>query len=87
MLDSKDKHAVAVYKDAVIVGHVPYNISASLSAFLRRDLNKEFAEITGGKVNRGAGYGLEIPLCVSPLWTNSVYKQNERDGGLFKRFW
>ena len=59
--NSKDKHAVAVYKDDVTVGHVPYNISASLSAFLRRDLNKAFAEVTGGKVNSGAGYGWEKP--------------------------
>ena len=29
----------------------------------RRDVNKAFARVTGGKVNRGAGYGLEIP-CV-----------------------
>ncbi len=36
VLDSKDKHAVAVYKDDVIVGHVPYNISASLSAFFAK---------------------------------------------------
>ncbi len=70
--NSKDKHAVAVYKDDVTVGHVPYNISASLSAFLRRDLNKAFAEVTGGKVNRGAGYGLEIP-CVYRLYGPIVY--------------
>ena len=29
----------------------------------RRDVNKTFDRVTGGKVNRGAGYGLEIP-CV-----------------------
>lgn len=33
----------------------------SLAGFLRRDVNKAFAEVTGQKVNRGAGYGLEIP--------------------------
>ena len=26
----------------------------------RRDVNKAFARVTGGKVNQGAGYGLEI---------------------------
>ena len=31
------------------------------TAFLRRDINKGFAEVTGDKVNRGAGYGLEVP--------------------------
>ena len=29
----------------------------------RRDVNKAFARVAGGKVNGGAGYGLEIP-CV-----------------------
>ena len=35
--------------------------STYLSRFLARDVNKAFAEVTGDKVNRGAGYGLEIP--------------------------
>ena len=38
--------------------------SPYLSRFLARDVNKAFTEVTGDKVNRGAGYGLvEIP-CV-----------------------
>ena len=50
---------MAIYKDAEIVGHVPYNlyIAPRMSAFFMRE-NKAFAEITGAKVNRGAGYGL-----------------------------
>ena len=59
--NSHDVNAVAVYKEAVIVGHVPYNLAPSFSHFLKRDMNKAFAEVTGSKVNRGAGYGLEIP--------------------------
>ena len=51
-----DKHAVAVLKDGQIVGHMPYNLAPTVSQFLRRDINKGFAEVTGGKVNRGAGY-------------------------------
>ena len=47
-----------------IVGYVPYNLAPRLSQFLRRELNNAFAEVTGEKVNRGAGYGLEIP-CVT----------------------
>ena len=38
-----DRHAVAIYK----VGHVPFNITPSLSHFIRRDVNKGFAEVTG----------------------------------------
>ena len=51
-----DKHAVAIYKEDIIVGHVPYNLAPRLSQFLKRECNKAFAEITGTKVNRGAGY-------------------------------
>ena len=32
-----------------------------VSAFLSRSANKGMAEVTGNKVNRGDGYGLEIP--------------------------
>ena len=56
-----DSNAVAVYQDDLIVGHVPYNLAPSFSFFLQREVNKAFAEVLGEKVNRGAGYGLEIP--------------------------
>ena len=35
-------------------------------------MNKAFAEVTGGKVNRG-GYGLEVP-CVYRLYGPKVYE-------------
>ena len=38
-------HAVAIYRDAEIVGHTPYNLAPTMSAFLMRE-NKAFAEIT-----------------------------------------
>ena len=57
----KDKNAVAIYEEHSVVGHVPYNLAPYLSRFLARDVNKVFAEVMGEKVNRGAGYGLEIP--------------------------
>ena len=59
----------SVYRNTVeegqVVGHVPYNLTPIVSLFLRRDVNKAFARLTGEKVNRGATcrYGLEIP-CV-----------------------
>ena len=46
----KDKHAVAVLKDDVTVGHVPYNLAPRLSQCLGREVNNVFAEITGEKV-------------------------------------
>ena len=54
-----DASAVAVWKEDKIVGHVPYNIASVISQFLRRGYNKGFVQVTGNKVNRGAGYGLE----------------------------
>ena len=63
----KDKNAVAVYEEDSIVGHVPYNLAPYLSRFLARDVNKAFAEVTGG-----AGYGLEIP-CVYRVYGPKTY--------------
>ena len=36
----------------------PFNLALIISLFLKRDVNKA---LVGEKVNRGAGYGLEIP--------------------------
>ena len=64
----RDKHDVAVVKaDGEIVGHLPYNLAPIVSPFLARDFNKGTAEITGNRVNRGAGYGIEAP-CISRLY-------------------
>ena len=45
--------------------------------------NKAFAEITGAKVNSGAGYGLEVP-CVYRLNGPNVCCKNE---GLWLSFY
>lgn len=68
----KDEHAVAVVTDGEVVGHIPHNVSITVSHFLRRDYNKGFAEVTGHKVNRGAGYGLEIP-CIYRFYGPEPY--------------
>ena len=57
----KDNQAVSVMKNALVVGHVPCNFAALFSRFLSRTCNRGVAEVTGTKVNRGAGYGLEVP--------------------------
>ena len=51
---NKDKNAVAVYLEDVVIGHVLHNIAPRFSHFLLQD-NKVFAEVTGQKINRGAG--------------------------------
>ena len=35
-------------------------MSNTVSQFLRRDCNKAFAEVTGEKLKKGAGYGFAI---------------------------
>ena len=74
----RDKSAVAVIKDGDIVGHIPYNISNTVSQFLRRDYNKAFAEVTGERVNQGAGYGLEIP-CIYRFYGPEPYVKKLKD--------
>ena len=61
-----DKYAVAVIRqsDRATVGHIPYNLAPIVSPFLARDYNKAVAEVTGPRVNRGAGYGMEVP-CIT----------------------
>ena len=61
-----DKHAVAVFRinsltKEVVVGHVPKFISMIVSMFLSLPGCTLSIEVTGKRVNRGAGYGLEIP--------------------------
>ena len=63
-----NRHDILIYRDANIVGHVPYNLAPRMSEFFI----KELAEMTGAKVNMGAGYGLEVP-CVYRLYGPNVY--------------
>ena len=41
----KDNQAVSVMKNALVVGHVPYNFAALFSRFLSRTCNKGVAEL------------------------------------------
>ena len=70
--NERDRNAVAVLKEEAVVGHVPFNLAPLILAFLRRDTNCGFAKVGREKVNRGAGYGLEI-LCVYALYGPEPY--------------
>ena len=59
--ESTNSNAMAVHNNNLIIGHVPYNLAQSISNFLKQDMNKAFAKVTRMEVNRGAGYGLEVP--------------------------
>ena len=45
---------MAIYKESTIIGHVSYNLAPYLSHFLRRDLNKAFAESDWGESQQGS---------------------------------
>jgi hypothetical protein len=53
-----------------MLGYIPCTLAPKVSAFLRRDLNKGFAEVTGDK---DSGYGLEVPCTLPSLWTKENY--------------
>ena len=57
----EDRFAVAVIKSEQIVGHVPKTLAPVISQFLKRDCNKGMVRITGKRINRGSGFGLEAP--------------------------
>ena len=73
-----DKLAVAVLKSGRVVGHAPRNLAPFFSPFLRRSCNKAVVQITGEKVNREAGYGLEAP-CVYRLFGPDAFLQRVRE--------
>ena len=70
--NERDRNAVAVLKEETLVGHVPFNLAPLIWAFLRRATNCGFAKVVGEKVNRGTGYGLEIP-CVYTFYGAKPY--------------
>ena len=72
-----DKFAVSVVRSGRIVGHVPFNLAPVFSHFLKRSFNNGTAEITGGKVNCGGGYGLEVP-CIYRLYGPKTYVEKAR---------
>ena len=74
----KDKLAVAVMNQSTVVGHVPYNTAPAVSHFLKRSTNKATVRVTGAAVNRGAGYGMEIP-CKYIFYGAEIYIDRLRE--------
>ena len=68
----EDQCAVAIKKSGGTVGHVLFNLAPVVSAFLRRSSNKGLMEVTGNRVNQGAGYGLEVP-CKYHFYGSTLY--------------
>ena len=70
--NNHDQYAVAVIKDGEVVGHVPQAKSRLISFFLGYDGNVCFCEVTGARLNRGVGLGMEVP-CVYKFYGRSAY--------------
>ena len=68
----EDKFAVTICLDGQIVGRVPAELARTFSLFLARECNSITATITGARINRGIGLGLEIP-CFYKLNGPKVY--------------
>ena len=49
------------FNGETVLGHVPKLMALWLTKFLKRPTNKGRAVVKGKRVNKGAGYGLEIP--------------------------
>ena len=54
--NSLDRNTVAVLKEGRVVDHVPFNLAPIISLFLRRDENKTFARVIGGKVAKSRSW-------------------------------
>ena len=62
-----DEKAIALIRidslgKETVVGHLPENISKLCFLFLKVPYTSIKAEVTGKRVNRGGGYGLEVPV-------------------------
>ena len=73
-----DSLAVAVMNGKEVVGHVPFNLAPTISHFLQREGNSGVAEITGQRLNRGAGFGLEVP-CIYRLRRPKAYTDRAKE--------
>ena len=76
--NSTDKWAIAVVRNDLVMGYVPYEIAATISHFLKGDLNKGTVKITGTQINRGACFGLEVP-CTYRFYGPAAYIQKAQE--------
>ena len=73
-----DPFAVGVMKGSTLVGHVPLSNSRCISLFLSKVGCSGFCEVTGNPVNRGAGFGLEVP-CIYRFYGPTQYIKRLQD--------
>jgi len=59
--EKRCSHLNEMRDDMEVIGHVPKLMAIWLTKFLKRATDFGKAVIRGKRVNRGGGYGLEIP--------------------------
>ena len=57
-----DNYAVSIIRNSYVVGHVPLGLSKTFSNFLSLPVSTMLCIVTGKRLNRGAGLGLEISV-------------------------
>ena len=55
-----DNYTVSIIRNLYVVGHVPLGLSKTFSNFLSLPVSTMLCIVTGKRLNRGAGLGLEI---------------------------
>ena len=73
-----DKFVIAIFHSKRIVGNVPKNLSKFFYQFLSLPNCTISCEVTGKKVNRGGGYGLENPVRYTFLGPNKATEWIEK---------
>ena len=59
--NQKDANAVAITRDGKVVGHVPLIYTRYVSRFMELESSSASCKVTAKRLNRGGGYGLEVP--------------------------
>jgi hypothetical protein len=67
-----DRLAVAVMKGLNIVGHVPRHTCKTFFLKKKKDGSTGYCEVTGRRLNCGAGLGVEVP-CLYRVYGRSAY--------------
>ena len=55
-----DNYAVSIIRSSYVVGHVPLGLSKIFSNFLSLPISTMLCTVTGKRLTRGAGLGLEV---------------------------
>ena len=74
-----DKFAVAVVLEEQIVRHAPKNLSKIFHQFMKIPYCTMGCKVTGKYVNRGAGYGLKIPVQYRFIGAEEAVEWAEKD--------